>query len=154
MPTKFKDIVSQTLSVEQISDLHPYRASTAKGNIVFLPIVKGYGREVIWEARTHIKGVIGPLPATEPALQAIEAPADWVEKIPQFLQLLQERYPTLPATFPQLDSAEQSDARVLNKALPAQEKFSETNRSEESVNGGEPRGDSGRHSTVRRRPGF
>ena len=101
MSKEFDQRVKRTLTPQEISGLRAYRASAPGGNVLFIPRVKRYGQEVVWEARAHIKGAMGPVHATTAALQAIGAPEDWAEKVPTFLTSLQEQYPTLPALFPE-----------------------------------------------------
>lgn len=92
------------LSATEISGLRSYRVSAPGGSLHFVPRVKRYGQEVVWEARAHIKGAMGPVHATKPALEAIGAPDDWGDKVPAFLKSLQADYPSLPALFPQQES--------------------------------------------------
>lgn len=110
MSDDFRNQALRELTTEELSGIRAYRASAASGNVLFIPRVKRYGQEVVWEARAHIKGAMGPVHATKAAMQAIGAPEDWADKVPEFLKTLQGQYPTLPAMFP--ERSEES------KALP------------------------------------
>lgn len=99
MSTDFEQQARRILTTEEISGLRTYRATTPNGNVVFIPRIKRYGQEIVWEARAHVKGAMGPVHATKAALQAIGAPEDWAEKVPTFLRNLQGQYPSLPSLF-------------------------------------------------------
>ena len=101
MSESFDQRAKHALSAEEVSSLRAYRASATNGSVLFLPRVKRYGEEVVWEARAHVKGAMGPVNATQSALRAIGAPEDWAEKVPAFLKTLQDEFPALPALFPE-----------------------------------------------------
>lgn len=104
MSPDFEQRARRILTTEEINGLRTYRATTPNGNVVFIPRIKRYGQEVVWEARAHMKGAMGPVHATKAALQAIGAPEDWAEKVPTFLKTLQGEYPSLPSMFPETNS--------------------------------------------------
>ncbi len=96
----FLERAKHELSAAELSGLTVYQASTDRGSVLFMPVIKGMGREVRWMGRVHIKGAAGPLPISRATLQAISAPDDWADKAKTFLQALQSEYPALPA-FPE-----------------------------------------------------
>ncbi len=91
----FMERARRELSAEELAGLRVYQASTDRGSVLFMPVIKGMGREVRWMGRVHIKGAAGPVPVSRASLQAIGAPPDWVEKSRTFLQALQSEYPAL-----------------------------------------------------------
>ena len=96
----FLENVRRELSAEELSGLRVYQANTDRGSVLFMPIIRGFGRQVQWTSRVHIKGAIGPLPATRASLKAIGAPDDWADKSRTFLDALQREYPAVPQAFP------------------------------------------------------
>ena len=110
MSTDFERQAKRNLTTEEITGLRAYKATTPNGNVVFIPRIKRYGQEIVWEARAHVKGAMGPVHATKAALQAIGAPEDFAEKVPAFLKTLQAQYPSLPAMFPETKSEKKAKA--------------------------------------------
>jgi len=94
-----QDIITKTkraLTVEELTNLRVFKASTPQGSVLFIPRIKKYGQEIVWEARTHVRGAMGPVSTTRASLKAIGAPEDWGEKVPAFLRALQGQFPSLP----------------------------------------------------------
>jgi hypothetical protein len=88
------------LSAEELGGLRAYQASTDRGSVVFMPIIRK-GQQVQWTARTYIKGAMGPVSVSRASLRAIGAPEDWADKSRSFLDALQREYPALPQAFPE-----------------------------------------------------
>jgi hypothetical protein len=96
MPTKeFLETAKRELSAEELGGLRAYQASTDRGSVIFMPVIRKMGQEIQWTARTYMKGAMGPLPVTKASLKAIGAPPDWNEKAKTFLAALQEEHPAL-----------------------------------------------------------
>lgn len=83
------------LSTEELIGLRTHRVETENGSVIFTPTVRG-GSQVKWNARTYIKGVIGPVPLSPGSLEAIGAPEDLFDKSEAFLSALQDQYPAFP----------------------------------------------------------
>ena len=96
----FLENLRRELSAEELSGLRVYQANTDRGSVLFMPIIRGFGQQVQWTSRVHIKVVMGPLPATRASLKAIGAPNDWADKGRMFLEALQSQFPALPQAFP------------------------------------------------------
>ena len=79
-----------------LEELRTYSASAPNGKLVFIPRVRQYGAEVVWEARIHIKGAMGPVRLTKESVSAIGAPGEWYGKGKQFREFLQNKFPVLP----------------------------------------------------------
>lgn len=88
------DALIQEIPLEQ---LRTYRATAPNGLLLFVPRVKRYGSEVIWEGRVHINGAMGPVRITEESLRAIQAPPEWLKKSKAFQSYLQKQFPVLEA---------------------------------------------------------
>ncbi|GAH96358.1 unnamed protein product, partial [marine sediment metagenome] len=77
-----------------IKALRDYQAATPKGHICIIPRALGYGEEgIVWEARLYKKGLMGPIKVTEEALEAIDAPVEWLVRSQEMVRLLTEAYP-------------------------------------------------------------
>ena len=96
----FLQNAKRELSAEELSGLRVYQANTDRGSVLFMPIIRGFGQQVQWTSRVHLKGAMGPLPATRASLKAIGAPDDWADKGRMFLEALQSEYPAIPEAFP------------------------------------------------------
>lgn len=93
--------VQRELSSEELARIRIYKASTDEGNIVFQPRILGFGDEIQWEARVHIRGAMGPVRLTQESVDRISAPSDWYEKANRFLRTLQAQHPSLPSAIPE-----------------------------------------------------
>jgi len=51
MTEEFIERARRELSVEEVAGLRVYEASTDRGVVIFMPIIKGMGRQVQWIAR-------------------------------------------------------------------------------------------------------
>ena len=90
----FLETVKRELSAEEMSGLRVYQATTDRGSVLFMPIIRK-GRQVQWVSRVHIKGAMGPVSTNRASLSAIGAPEDWTDKSRLFLAALQTEYPSL-----------------------------------------------------------
>jgi hypothetical protein len=91
----FINRAKRELSAQELEGLRAYQASTSRGSVVFMPVIKKMGQEIQWTARTYVKGAMGPLPVNKASLKAIGAPNDWSDKAKTFLAALQEEHPAL-----------------------------------------------------------
>jgi len=91
----FLERAKRELSAEEVSGLKTYSASTDRGKLLIMPIIRKMGAEVQWVTRVHIAGASGPLPTNRASLQAIGAPSDWADKAKTFVEALQSEYPAL-----------------------------------------------------------
>lgn len=78
-----------------LEELRTYRATAPNGSVLFIPRVKRYGAEVVWEGRVQITGACGPVRITEESLRAIQAPPEWLERGKEFQNYLQNKFPVL-----------------------------------------------------------
>ena len=110
MANDFVERARRELSAEELSGLRVYSATTEGGRVIFMPIIRGFGRQVHWQARAHIKGASGPLPVTNATLKAIGAPEDWGPKSKAFLEALRSEYPSLGPGFPERKALGEGDS--------------------------------------------
>ena len=89
---EFNDIIREV----PLEELRCYRAIAENGKLIFIPRVLRYGAEVVWEARIHIKGAMGPVRLTKESIKAIGAPPEWYVKGKHFREFLQNKFPVLP----------------------------------------------------------
>lgn len=96
VPTEFRERIRRELSAEDVAELKCYTATSPLGHkLVFLPLIKKWGAEVVYQPRLHLKGVSGPLRVSKEAVIGAGFDESVADKARIFCQELNAYYSPL-----------------------------------------------------------